>query len=117
LGRAKLGFDVRDRAWLVVAFSVCLEDTMRWCGVGMKVVQLVEGKLVSGEGRQRGSARRSHVRARTRTGMGQKLGVAVWRVWSERKSDAEWAADLERVLEGQREASKAEALKMTVRRG
>jgi len=49
--------------------------------------------------------------------MARELGLAVWQVWSERESDAEWAADLERVLEGQREASKAEALKMTVRRG
>ena len=47
--------------------------------------------------------------------MAGELGVAVWRVLSERKSDAEWAADLERVLEGQSDALKAEALKMTVR--
>jgi hypothetical protein len=47
--------------------------------------------------------------------MARELGVAVWQVWSGGKSDAEWAADLERVLEGQPDALKAEALKITVR--
>jgi hypothetical protein len=54
-GGASTGFDVGDRAWLVVAISVWLEDNTRLCGVVLKVVRLAEGNLVSGEGRQGGS--------------------------------------------------------------
>ncbi len=59
--------------------------------------------------------------------MAEPLGVQVWKVWKEKKDDARWAADLERVLTEPRggsffssakapsDAEKQEAFRVVVR--
>jgi hypothetical protein len=54
-------------------------------------------------------------RAQSMAAGGEPLGVQVWKVWRERKSDDAWAADFDRVLSGKTDADKREALRMTVR--
>ncbi len=47
--------------------------------------------------------------------MAASLGVRVWKVWTAKKADAEWAAEIDGLLEGTSAAEKQEALRMTVR--